>query len=151
MDRREAIARIIDPDAWTESFNEDGSLDPIGAPIFEEALAESLAKAEQIEALFAEPLGDEEQGISSSSPVLPTRPSGLTETPYSDGEVLAIQLESIRLQLARWIQFNTEERAREGLTSDADTMISAPPFWPSHGQLENWIKAIRGAEEVVSK
>lgn len=52
----------------------------------------------------------------------------------AEREALRVRLDGIRRQIEWWVRYNTESRAREGLPSDDDTHLIAPPTWPSHGQ-----------------
>lgn len=49
------------------------------------------------------------------------------------------------------MEWHKTHRAAENLTTDEDTAIMAVPVphWPTHGQLENWLKALRGAPPAV--
>lgn len=64
---------------------------------------------------------------------------------------IAAALMTIRWILGRWIEWSTENRAKENLRTDADTHImSLPvPFWPSHGQMQNWIEALERATHLL--
>lgn len=50
-----------------------------------------------------------------------------------------IGLDAIRRQVARWASYDKESRERQGLVTSPDTHIVAPPVWPTHGQLANWV------------
>lgn len=47
--------------------------------------------------------------------------------------------------LESWMTFDKAKRDKEGLETDEDTHIIAPPHWPSHGQLTKWVEVLDGA------
>lgn len=65
----------------------------------------------------------------------------------TEGETLALQLDAMAGQIRRWLEWDREKRDKGHLTTDGNTHImSLPvPFWPTHGQFENWIKAMAEA------
>lgn len=67
-----------------------------------------------------------------------------------DVETIKIQLDAIRRQADYWVDFDVSARERQGLGSNDDTHIIAPPFWPSHGQLKAWSAALSAAVEALS-
>ena len=50
-------------------------------------------------------------------------------------------------ELQSWLDYQTEERYSEGLSTNNDTVIITPPSWPSRGMLKNWIKVIKSSNE----
>lgn len=70
--------------------------------------------------------------------------------PPTEGEArqtLLVQVETIRLQVAYWAEFDRAARERKGLSTDDSTHIYAPPCWPSHGMLANWVDCLRRVED----
>ncbi len=60
---------------------------------------------------------------------------------------LLIELDTIERTLARWCDF---DRSRGG-GQTPDSVIMAPPTWPSHGMLENWIVTLRKAQLRIAQ
>lgn len=62
-------------------------------------------------------------------------------------EQQAAALREISMQIRAWLDWHKAHRDREFLVTDGDTSIMGlpVPFWPSHGQFENWISALNGA------
>lgn len=61
--------------------------------------------------------------------------------------VTAEKLDVIAWQVRRWLDWHKAHRDKEHLVTDGDTHIMGlpVPFWPSHGQFEEWIKAFNEA------
>lgn len=58
-----------------------------------------------------------------------------------------IALDTIRLTVLWWAEFDKAQRDREGLETTDDTHILCPPTWPSHGMLKNWAAALEDASK----
>ena len=61
------------------------------------------------------------------------------------------KLEEIALQLEYWIHYNITSRKIENLNTDDNTFIITPTAWPTHGQLKEWIKALRDSPNIPQK
>ncbi len=48
-----------------------------------------------------------------------------------------------------WIDFELAQRAKEGLGTTDDTAVMSPDFWPTHGQLKNWIALLREVHDRI--
>lgn len=64
-----------------------------------------------------------------------------------DHERIVTQLDCIAWQIRRWLDWHKEHRDQECLVTSGDTHIMGlpVPFWPTHDQFENWIKAMTDA------
>lgn len=70
-------------------------------------------------------------------------------------ETLAWQFEVIAGQIRGWLDWNKKQRDEQKepiLITDKDTSIMClpVPVWPSHGQLENWIKTLDEARAIIA-
>lgn len=65
---------------------------------------------------------------------------------------LVVPLETISGVVQSWLDWSTKSRMAEGLWTDGDTHImSLPvPSWPSHGTLENWVKALDRSANAIT-
>jgi len=61
----------------------------------------------------------------------------------------AFALEIIARQLQHWIDYDKAARGAEGLECPPDTHIVAPPCLPTYGTTENWIAALREAQDAI--
>ena len=74
---------------------------------------------------------------------LTTRPAvGASELKAQLYDKREAALREIALQIDGWMLFDKAQRDKEGLTTNDDTNIIAPPVWPSHGQLKEWVKVL---------
>lgn len=48
--------------------------------------------------------------------------------------------------IQHWLDYDVAQRTKEGLSTNDDTHLIAPPTWPSHGQLKYWVECLRSAE-----
>ena len=57
---------------------------------------------------------------------------------------LSESLQEIAIQVQSWLDWSKKDRAEEGLsTKDETHLIALPvPYWPSHGQLSQWVKVL---------
>ena len=60
---------------------------------------------------------------------------------------LAHKLDVIERTVQGWIQFDSAQRAVDGLATTDATAIMSPPTWPTHGMLKAWIKTLQEARE----
>lgn len=67
-----------------------------------------------------------------------------------NGAAVITGLEAIRRQIARWVDYDVQQRAKEGLSSNDDTHLVSPPVWPSHGQLRRWAEVFLRAEQALA-
>lgn len=56
------------------------------------------------------------------------------------------KLDVIARQLQSWLDWQEQERAREGIETTDDTHIMRPPVWPTRGTIKAWIKALQEAD-----
>lgn len=62
-----------------------------------------------------------------------------------------VAFEAMADTIQSWIDWNAKDRANEHLTTEDGTSIMAipVPYWPTHGQMADWIKALRKAAETA--
>lgn len=70
---------------------------------------------------------------------------------FADAEEIVEGLNAISWQLKSDIAFHIKQRAKEGLSSDADTALIASRFWHSHGQMERWIECFSNAAALIDQ
>lgn len=68
-----------------------------------------------------------------------------------DLEKTAFRLDDIAGQLQRWIDFNKNDRDREGLETFPETYIISPPVWPTHGTIKVWVETLKEAEVIIKE
>jgi len=75
----------------------------------------------------------------------------LSQTPETRDGISAIQLREIALQVKSWIDWSKDRRDEENLITDDDTHIMTlpVPYWPTHGQFDNWVNALREAADQL--
>lgn len=59
------------------------------------------------------------------------------------------KLNVIQREVQSWIDWDKRQRDSEGLETTPDTHIMNPPKWPSHGQLQEWVKALNSAQLLL--
>lgn len=64
---------------------------------------------------------------------------------------LPFQLDVIARSIEGWLEWHSDGRASEGLTTEDGTHIMAlpVPVWPSHGMFRNWIEVLRSAAQAI--
>ncbi|KQT59958.1 hypothetical protein ASG52_19730 [Methylobacterium sp. Leaf456] len=72
------------------------------------------------------------------------------EAGASDPVTIASQLRVIAKLIEYWLDFDTEQRSREGLETTRDTHLIAPPSWPSHGALRAWVGTLSEASAALA-
>lgn len=61
------------------------------------------------------------------------------------------KLKEIALHLEWWMDYNRINRKINNLSTNDDTFIISPAAWPTHGQLKEWIKALRDSLNIPQK
>ena len=65
-----------------------------------------------------------------------------------DREQANATIENMIAMLRYWKNWNKRERDLEKLSTDDDTaIITVPPHWPTHGQIDHWIAALEKLQE----
>ena len=77
----------------------------------------------------------------SGSQATPEAPSDLRPEGF-DPSREAIRLQTISAVVKHWLDYDVQNRAKEGLETTADTHLISPPKWPRHGQLRVWIETL---------
>ena len=86
----------------------------------------------------------EGMGLLRASPSVPTCDVA------DSADRLRTGIQTIRHQIEEWISFDRGQRERQGLLTSPDNHIISPPFWPSHGQLGNWVALFNRVEAALS-
>ena len=61
------------------------------------------------------------------------------------------QLQPLRDLFQYWLDWNQEQREREGLESNDDcNVIQVPPHWPTRGSIRAWIRTLDRAMQPDS-
>lgn len=79
-------------------------------------------------------------------PPQPIEPDAILPEDY---DALDVRLETMARSIASALDFDTEQRRRENLDTTTDTHLIAPPSWPTHGCLANWITCIQQARALL--
>ncbi len=65
---------------------------------------------------------------------------------------LVFGLREIARNIQHWVDWNTEERTKEGLPTDKDHALMIVPHWPSRDALKLWAETITaGADSIDSR
>ena len=72
-------------------------------------------------------------------------------SPETERGISVIQLREIARQVTSWTEWASKRRDEEGISTEPDTAImSLPvPMWPTHGQFDNWIRALNEAADQL--
>ena len=66
-------------------------------------------------------------------------------------EQAAVGLRDMALTIQTWLDWNKGVRDHEGIETEDGTHIMALPVpsWPSHGQLNAWVKMMKDAADLL--
>ncbi len=64
---------------------------------------------------------------------------------------LAFKLDCCAAYFEHWLAYQDRERSRDGLETTDDTAIITPPEWPTRGNLQAIVGALREAQEALTK